>query len=140
MDNTPAFQLYFVRKQTHLLLPLVSSIRLAQTLYDILFQYAITPEKELRLNKFIKDLEQHIKSKSTAPYSLPMDELDFLEEGLEELQLLNWLQVPTYEFRLTCTDCDEEQFESLVQDLNNVMVCAWQAERQLLYVYPQNMV
>lgn len=122
------------------MLPLVTSIKLAQNLYDILFQYAVTPEKEALLKAFIQKLEQHVKSKSGTPFSLPMNELDFLEDGLEELQLLNWLQVPVCSFNLIAETANEDEFDALLRELSALMVCAWQADRGCLYVFPQTLV
>lgn len=140
MEKQIAFRLEFVNKETHLMLPLVTSIKLAQNLYDILFQYAVTPEKEAKLTSFIRSLEQHIKSKNTTPYSLPIDALKFLGDGLEELQLLNWIQVPVCEFRLITEAQNEEEFDAVLRELDSIMECAWLPERERLYVFPNNLV
>ena len=80
------------------MLPNTTSIILVQNLYEVLFQYVIDPEKEAQLKYFINKLESHIKSKPRAPFSMPLDELDFLGEGMQELRLLNWLESPVAVF------------------------------------------
>jgi hypothetical protein len=106
------FQLNFIKQEQHLMLPRTSSIILTQNLYDILFQYVITPEKEAKLDNFIKILENHIKSKAEAPFSLPVTELEFLEEGLDELKLLNWAEIPVAVFQVNLDAClDKESYE-----------------------------
>ena len=83
MKYPSAFQLSFIRQEQHLMLPRTSSIILTQNLYDVLFQYVITTEKEDKLNYFINLLDTNIKIKANAPFSMPISELEFLDEGLE---------------------------------------------------------
>ncbi len=139
----PKFNLQFVNQEKHLLLPNISSIILAQNLYDILFQYAISEEKEQRLKNFISILEAHIKSKSRAPFSLPLSELEFLEEGLEELKLLNWLEVPVARFELQ-VDYDngedlEEQLSLLLNFLESILTFKRETDSSHIYVYPDSL-
>ncbi|MDO4540687.1 MAG: hypothetical protein Q4B48_06290 [Syntrophomonadaceae bacterium] len=140
MEKHIAFKLEFVKKEMHLMLPLVTSIKLAQNLYEILFQYAVTPDKEALLKAFIQQLEQHVKSKAQTPFSLPLTELEFLEDGLEELQLLNWIQVPVWKFELQTQAANADEFEEVIRELQYFMQCAWQADRECLYVFPSNLV
>lgn len=138
----PKFNLQFVNQEKHLLLPNISSIILAQNLYDILFQYAISEEKEEKLKNFISILEAHIKSKSRAPFSRPISELEFLEEGLEEMKLLNWLEVPVarFELQVEYTDGDmEEQLSSVLNFLESITTFNRETDSTYLYIYPDTL-
>ncbi|MDD3268190.1 MAG: hypothetical protein PHX14_02620 [Syntrophomonadaceae bacterium] len=137
------FNLQFVKQEKHLLLPNISSIILVQNLYDILFQYAITEEKEQKLKNFISILETHIKSKSRAPFSLPVNELEFLEEGLEELKLLNWMEVPVAKFELQVSYIEgepEEQLSSVLDYLGSIMTFKSEKDSNYIHVYPDTLV
>lgn len=139
------FQLNFITQERHLMLPRTSSIVLTQNLYDILFQYVITPEKESKLNNFIKLLENHIKSKAEAPFSLPMTELEFLEDGLEELKLLNWTEIPVAIFQINLDAClnqesREDEIEKIVNMLGELMIVRRYPGSEMVYVYPSNLV
>ncbi len=131
------FKLGFLENEPHLLLPNVTSIILAQNLYDVLFQYAISPEKEERLKSFIYLLETHIKSKSRAPFSIPLEDLAFLEEGLQELRLLNWMEVPVSLFRLVLPDdAGEDDYENTYDFLKEVFTFNKKSNTHDIYVYP----
>ncbi len=139
------FQFNFIKQEQHLMLPRTSSIILIQNLYDILFQYVITPEKEAKLDSFIKLLETHIKSKAEAPFSLPVSELQFLEEGLEELRLLNWAEIPVAVFQINLDAClnkesYEDEIEKIIQLLTDLMIVRRYPGSDLVYVYPSNLV
>lgn len=139
------FQLNFIKQEQHLMLPRTSSIILAQNLYDILFQYVITPEKEAKLDHLIKLLETHIKSKAIAPFSLPVKDFDFLDEGLEELRLLNWVEIPVAVFQINLDAClnkesYEDEIEKIVQFLESLMIVRRYKGSDLLYVYPASLV
>ena len=139
------FQLNFIKQEQHLMLPRTSSIVLTQNLYDILFQYVITPEKEAKLDNFIKILENHIKSKAVAPFSLPVSELEFLEEGLEELKLLNWAEIPVTVFQVNLDAClnkesYEDEIEKIVNLLETMMIVRRYSGSDLVYVYPSSLV
>ena len=139
----PKFNLQFVNQEKHLLLPNISSIILVQNLYDILFQYAITEDKEQKLKAFINILETHIKSKSRAPFSLPLTELGFLEEGLEELKLLNWMEVPVakFELQINYTESEQEvQLSSVLNYLESIMTFKSEKDSNYIYVYPDTLV
>lgn len=139
------FQLNFIKQEQHLMLPRTSSIILTQNLYDILFQYVITPEKEAKLDNFIKILENHIKSKAEAPFSLPVTELEFLEEGLDELKLLNWAEIPVAVFQVNLDAClDKESYEDEIEKIINLLESLMTVRRysgsDLVYVYPSSLV
>ena len=131
------FKLEFLASEPHLLRPNVTSIILAQNLYDVLFQYAISPEKEEMLKSFINLLETHIKSKSRAPFSIPLADLAFLDEGLQELRLLNWMEVPVSLFRLVLpADAGEDDYENTYDFLKEVFTFNKKPDTHDIYVYP----
>lgn len=145
MQNPIVFQLNFIKQEQHLMLPLTSSILLTQNLYDILFQYVITPEKEAKLNYFINLLETHIKSKVNAPFSMPISELEFLDEGLEELRLLNWAELTVSVFQISLDAClNKDAYDDEVEKVTNLLESLMTIRRykgsDLVYVYPANMV
>ncbi|HNX27833.1 MAG TPA: hypothetical protein PKN87_00280 [Syntrophomonadaceae bacterium] len=135
--QTKPFKLEYLGEETHLLLPNVTSIILAQNLYDVLFQYVISPEKEEMLISFIKLLETHIKSKSRAPFSLPLSDLAFLDEGLQELRLLNWMEVPVSLFHISLSaDASEEDYDNTYDFLKGVLTFNKKIKTNDIYVYP----
>lgn len=128
-----------IRCEKHLVLPTVTSIVLTQNLYDVLFQYVIDDHKEALLTKFIDRLEQHIKSKTNTPFSAPLEELEFLNDGLAELRLLNWMEVPVTVFSLEIKEGDDEEMrEAVINELRNLMVVRPLPDSNLLYVFPAN--
>lgn len=140
MQPINQFTLNFIRREQHLVLPTVTSIVLVQNLYDVLFQYVIDAHKEEVLKAFIGRLEQHIKSKSPTPFSAPLEELEFLNDGLEELRLLNWMEVPVTVFALEIKDNDnEEAREAVIDHLSQLMMVRPVPGTNLLYVYPTNL-
>lgn len=139
MKNKP-FSLDFLEQEKHLLLPSVTSIILTQNLYDILFQYVISEEKEEKLKLFINMLETHIKSKSRAPFSVPLRDLEFLDEGLQELRLLNWMEVPVLVFRVSLPeDASEEDYENTFDLLKEIFTFNRKVNTSDIYIYPQNL-
>ncbi|HOQ10068.1 MAG TPA: hypothetical protein PLG09_08095 [Syntrophomonadaceae bacterium] len=139
MQSIHPFTLTLIRQEKHLVLPTVTSIVLVQNLYDILFQYVIDAHKEEALKNFINQLEQHIKSKSKTPFSASLEELEFLNEGLEELRLLNWMEVPVTVFALEINDTDDEEIrETVLEHLSQLMILKPVSGTNLLYVYPSN--
>ncbi|HBQ85084.1 MAG TPA: hypothetical protein DD811_01175 [Syntrophomonas sp.] len=142
MSQTPRFSLRFIKQENHLMLPEVTSILVTQKLYDILFQYVITSEKEKKLENFIKILEQYIKSKPIGPFSLPVRELEFLEEGLQELKLLNWREIPVTLFEIILEEPSEEeeknteQLDSVLSLLAGLMPFNRSTTTGQIYVYP----
>jgi hypothetical protein len=139
MQDIPAFQLKFIGQEEHLLLPTITSIRVVQHLYDVLFQYAITPEKEEKIKSFIGQMEAHIKSKPKAPFSMPLSELGFLDEGLQELKLLNWMQLPASSFEIITDNNDEEEIEKVLQLLESIFTFNRKGESNIILVYPQGL-
>ena len=137
--SNDSFNLKFIREETHMVMSTIATIVITQTLYDILFQYAISEEKEHKLEIMIKKLEAHIKSKVRAPFSMSIEELSFLDDGLEELRLLNWAEVPILIFAVeTAGDpLDEEGWEKLTEKLNRVITFShYKKEEQLIKVFP----
>ena len=138
-------RLDFIREEQHLMLPTVTSIKLTQNLYDALFQYVITEEKEELLKKLIGMLESHIKRRDQAPFSMPVADLEFLDEGLEELRLLNWMEVPVAIFQLTLdANIKEENYadelEKVLTWLEGLMIFSRPEESMLIRVYPYVLV
>lgn len=139
------FRLDFVREEQHLMLPTVTSIKLTQNLYDVLFQYVITEEKEELLKKFIGMMESHIKRKDRAPFSMPISDLEFLDEGLEELRLLNWMEIPVGVFQLTLADDIKEddyadELDKVLTWLEGLMIFSRPEGSMLIRVYPYALV
>jgi predicted transcriptional regulator len=145
MTELKKFKLNFIRSEQHLMLPTVTSIKLAQNLYDVLFQYLITEEKEEQLKKLINLLEIHIKSKDRSPFSIAISELDFLDEGLQELRLLNWMEIPVAIFKLSldasiAKDDYQEELEKILTYLEALMIYSKPADSDLIQVYPYVLV
>lgn len=139
MQELKSFHLVFIKSENHLVLPKLTSIVLVQNLYDVLFQYVIDAAKEEALQKFIAQLEAHIKSRSRTPFSAPVKELAFLDEGLEELRLLNWMEVPVMVFTLEIEgDDDPDARESIIEELSARMLLQQRPNSDLLYLYPAN--
>ncbi|WP_054696656.1 hypothetical protein [Syntrophomonas palmitatica] len=139
MQELPGFELKFIQIEEHLLLPNVTSIKVVQHLYDVLFQYAITEEYEQKLKVFISRLEEHIKQKLQIPFSMPLSDLQFLDEGLEELRLLNWMQQPLARFEIIFTDKienEDEALETVLDQLQNYLNFKRVANSKELLVFP----
>jgi hypothetical protein len=138
----PAFDLQFSHQEEHLVLPTITSIRVVQQLYDILFQYAITPEYEEKLKFFIGRMEKHIKSKPKAPFSMPLEDLKFLDEGLEEMKLLNWMQIPVSIFEIVprgFDPADELAAEKVFNFLESIFTFNRWPESLRIAVYPSGL-
>ncbi|MDD4801753.1 MAG: hypothetical protein PHF24_02245 [Syntrophomonas sp.] len=139
------FKLDFLRQEQHLMLPTITSILLTQNLYDVLFQYLITEEKEEKLKKIIKMLEDHIKRKDRAPFSMPISSLDFLDEGLVELRLLNWMEITVavsqvvFDEDIAAEDYEDE-LEKVLNRMEQYIVFSRPEKSNLIWVYPINMV
>lgn len=142
MRPVKEFKLSLIKQDTHLRLPTVTSIIVVQNLYEILFQYLIDPEQENRLKQLISLMETHIKSKSTAPFSLPVEDLEFLGEGMAELRLLNWAEVAVTVFKVDIIDPDEATEEDL-DDIFALLeeLCTFRRieDSNLIYVYPAHL-
>lgn len=139
------FDLKFLREEQHLMLPTITSIRLTQSLYDALFQYILTDDQEVKLQRFIAMLEEHIKRKDQAPFSVPIEDLAFLDEGLQELRLLNWSEIPVAVFELFMPDtvADEEReanLDSVLGLLSRLTMFTRPQGSHLIWVYPYTMV
>ena len=137
MYSEHQYTLAKIRRENHLVLPTVTSIILTQNLYDVLFQYGIDDHQEELLKTFIERLEQHIKSKSNTPFSAPCEELEFLNDGLAELRLLNWMEVPVTVFSLEIQEEDDEEVrEAVIDELRHLMVVRPVPNSNLIYVFP----
>ncbi|NLB17287.1 MAG: hypothetical protein GX825_00770 [Syntrophomonadaceae bacterium] len=129
----------YIGKEDHLMMPPLSKLVVTQALYDMLFQYVLTPEKEKNLLDFINRIEVHQKSNQyrSTPFSLPVEELQFLEEGIEELKLLCWQLVPVHIFEIdipalpSSEDYDKAK-DQIEQILTDLFVFNWQGENQIL--------
>lgn len=139
MQDIPAFQLNFLGQEEHLLLPNVTSIKVVQHLYDVLFQYAITPEEEEKLQSFIGLMEAHIKSKPKAPFSMPVSKLEFLDEGLQELKLLNWMQLKASIFEIVTASNNEQEIEKILELLESMFTFNRQDKSNIIYAYPMGL-
>lgn len=135
MQDMPVFKLVFVEQKEHLLLPNVTSVKVVQHLYDVLFQYAITEEHEEKLKAFIAKMEAHIKTKPRAPFSMPLADLEFLDEGLEELRLLNWMQENLAIFEIVADGPD--QLEAAMDILATYLTFNQIPETNQIIVFPQ---
>ncbi|MGE5391626.1 MAG: hypothetical protein ACM3PE_11250 [Deltaproteobacteria bacterium] len=135
MQEVPAFKLVFVEQKDFLLLPNVMSIKVVQHLYDVLFQYAITEEHEEKLKKFIGRMEAHIKTKTRTPFAMPLADLEFLDEGLEELRLLNWMQEKLSIFEIALEDASK--LDDVMEMLGNIMILSRVADTDQILVFPQ---
>lgn len=142
MSQLYPFNVRYLGQEKHLVLPTVTSIVLVQNLYDALFQYALTPEQEKNLESFIKKLESHIKKKSQAPFSMPVSELEFLGDGLEELRLLNWMELPILKFSVIDAEPDrsaeqeEEILENILESFQDYMIIIRSDNSNVFYAYP----
>lgn len=139
------FRLSFIRKEKHMMLSKTTSILLTQNLYDMLFQYVLTPQKEEKLQYFISLLENHIKDKSSKLFSYSLEDLKFLDEGLEEMKLLNWREIEVSVFALElCPEqsktTDPEQLETIMYFLENILSFSPLKGSNYIYVYPKNLV
>ncbi len=138
MIEPKPFNLSFIRKERHFILPTVRTIIIAQDLYDILFQYMVTPEREKSLRLFLSKLESHIKSKVRAPFSIPYTELEFLEEGIKELRLLNWIELDVAVCEITI-EGDEEDMEAALEEMENYLMFNRVENTNTLYIYPSSL-
>lgn len=132
------FEVKFMHTEKHFLLPTVRSIVIAQNLYEILFQYVISPEREEMLKLFLSKLESHIKSKPRAPFSIPYTELEFLEEGIEELRLLNWIELDVAVCEII-VDGDEEALKEVLEILEDYIMFNRVPGTNTLYIYPSGL-
>jgi len=135
MQDIPAFKLVFTEQREHLLLPNVTSVKVVQHLYDVLFQYAITEDYEEKLKAFIAKMEAHIKTKARTPFAMPLTDLEFLEDGLEELRLLNWMQEKLTTFEVVVDE--PEKLETGLETMEAYFTFHRIAETNQILVFPQ---
>ncbi len=136
-----SFSLEFQRQETHLVLPRYSPYILSENIYDLLFQYVLTPEREALLKKFIQKLDNYTKSNPQAPFSISLSALEFLGEGWQELKLLNWTEIPVAVFSIHFTsDASPEEKEESLAELQHLMLMNYDEEQHLIYIYPRNMI
>lgn len=133
------FNMKYLGKEDHLMMPSLTKLVVTQTLYDILFQYVFTPEKEQKLLDFINRIQAHMSDNAyrNTPFSIPVSEMQFLEEGLEELKLLCWQVVPVYvfdiEFSVPLSSPEYEAVKDQVElVLSDLFVYNWQGENRIL--------
>ena len=126
------------------MLPTLTTIKLTQNLYDALFQYVLTEDQEARLKKFINILEEHIKRKDQTPFSVPIKDLEFLDDGLGELRLLNWQEIPVTVFELVLPESgegdEEERMEPIIDLLERLAIFTRPGDNNLIWIYPYAMV
>lgn len=145
MNDIP-FRLVYVGKEEHLMMPHLTALTTVQNLYDILFQYVVTPEKEEKLVKFINMIHEHLNDgfRGNIPFSVPVEELEFLGEGLAELKLLCWQKIPVYVFAVEMDqEEDPDRRDSSLEAVENVLadlfVYKWRGESQII-VYPSSIL
>jgi len=132
-------------REEHLMMPHLTALTTAQNLYDILFQYVISPEKEEKLVKFINMIHEHLNDgfRGSIPFSVPVEELEFLGEGLAELKLLCWQKIPVYVFTVEIDEEDPDLRASSLEAVENILaelfVYKWRGESQII-VYPSSVL
>ncbi|MGE5404130.1 MAG: hypothetical protein ACM3PP_04240 [Candidatus Saccharibacteria bacterium] len=139
------FNLRYIGQEQHLMMPRLTTITTTQALYDILFQYVMTPEKEEKLISFIDRIRRHFDANTyrNTPFSLPEDELAFLEdEGLEELKLMCWQPIPVHVFDLEINAAEGSlQFQEYVDLAENLLaelfVFNWRGPSQIIVFPPE---
>ncbi|MGE5423476.1 MAG: hypothetical protein ACM3QW_09445 [Ignavibacteriales bacterium] len=144
MDNT--FNLKYIETEYHLMMPTLKTLVINQGLYDILFQYVLTPEQEKQLTDFIDLIQRYKDNKAhhKAPFSLPKEDLEFLEEGLEELRMLCWQTIPVMIFEVEMNEAaSSPSYQAARDQMENILmelfVYTWRGEKQIL-VYPPAVV
>lgn len=140
MELVKNFSLTYLRTENHLLMPTRSSILVTQQLYDILFQYCITPSKEKQLLDFIHLMETHIKNKDQTPFSIPVADLAGFEEGVEELRLLSWYdrQVHVFALEIPGSETGDDTWDATMDTLGTVMTCRSGMQKGEIYVFPSD--
>lgn len=133
------FNMRYLGKEDHLMMPSLTKLVVTQSLYDILFQYVLTPDKEQKLLDFINRIQTHTSDNAyrNTPFSVPVTEMQFLNEGLEELKLLCWQVVPTYVFEIEFSaSVSSPEFEAVKDQvdlvLSDLFVYNWQGENRIL--------
>lgn len=133
------FNLRYLGKEDHLMMPPLTKLVVTQTLYDILFQYVLTPDKERKLLDFIGRIQVHMSDNAyrDTPFSVPVTEMQFLEEGLEELKMLCWQVVPVHlfavEFPVPESSCQPEAVKDQADlILSDLFVYNWEGDNRIL--------
>ena len=135
------YSLEYLRRETHLVLPRYSPFVLSQNIYDLLFQYVLTPEREALLKNFIRKLEDYVKAKPESPFSIPVKDLEFLGEGWQELKLLNWFEVPLIVYALhTPENTTPEELDQIQAELKNLMLLNFSEDSKEMFVFPRDFV
>lgn len=140
------FNLKYIATEEHFMMPTLTTLVMTQQLYDILFQYLLTPEQEKQLMDFIGLIQKYLDNKAhqKAPFSVNKAELDFLEDGLEELRMLCWQTIPVYVFEVeVCEDSASPSYQTARDQMENILmdlfVYTWRGQNQIL-VYPPSIV
>ncbi|MGE5380022.1 MAG: hypothetical protein ACM3NT_03030 [Methylocystaceae bacterium] len=142
------FKLEWGDSAEHWMLPELTALVSVQSLYDILFQYLITEEKEKLLTAFTRKVEYYLTYRRTGlgngPFSVPESELEFLEEGVEELRYLQWYKVPVYQVRVFNNNGDTPsplEWENIETILGKTMVYnrVDAEDYGRIYVYPKDL-
>lgn len=143
--NQP-FAMKYVGQEEHLMAPPISKLFLAQSLYEVLFQYILDADMEEKLQAFTKKVEAHLDTKTfrKTPFSVPMEEVAFLDEGLSELKLLMWQKIPVFIFEVDIpvaldNPAYEAAKEAVERVFNELFVYVWRGEKEIL-VYPGSAV
>ena len=133
------FNMRYLGKEDHLVMPPLTKLVATQALYDMLFQYVLTPEKEQKLLDFINRIHAHLSDNAyrNTPFSVPVAEMQFLEEGLEELKLLCWQVMPVHvfeiEYSVPVSSPDFEPIKDQVElILSDICVYNWQGDDRIL--------
>jgi len=129
----------YLGKEDHLVMPPLTKLVATQALYDMLFQYVLTPEKEQKLLDFINRIQTHLSDNAyrNTPFSIPVEEMQFLGEGLEELKLLCWQVMPVYvfeiEYSVPVSSPDFEAAKDQVElVLSDIFLYNWQGDHRIL--------
>ncbi|NPV27144.1 MAG: hypothetical protein HPY81_06780 [Firmicutes bacterium] len=143
--ETP-FQLKFLREEKHLIKPKLSVRVQSQMLFDVLFQYTKDEAEEVRLKEFIdriRNTEDGIYG--NGPFSVPLAELAYLEEGCKELELMGWVEVPVFVFELVVNSSGEENDEpgpdkgAITDLLAEMFLYNFSPVPNQIYVYPKTL-
>jgi hypothetical protein len=70
---------------------------------------------------------------------MPISELEFLDEGLQELKLLNWMQLPASLFEIITGNNEEEEIGKILQLLESIFTFNRKGNSNIIIVYPQGL-
>ena len=73
------FSMRYIGKEDHLMMPSLTKLVVTQSLYDMLFQYVLTPEKEQRLLDFINQIRTHMNDNAyrNSPFQFLLPKWNF---------------------------------------------------------------